>query len=98
MDIKQLYKQGNKLILLIKGTDPAFVNTLRRIMVSELPTMAIRRVTFVKNNSALFDEILAHRLGLLPLITDLSTYELSEKCSCKGAGCAKCQLVITLKT
>ena len=97
MDIKQLYKQGNKLILLIKGTDPAFVNTLRRIMVSELPTMAIRRVTFVKNNSALFDEILAHRLGLLPLITDLSTYELSEKCSCKGAGCAKCQMVITLK-
>lgn len=97
MDIKLLNKQGNKIIFLIKGTDPAFVNTLRRVMLTEVPTMTIRRVTFVKNNSALFDEILAHRLGLLPLVTDLNSYILPEKCTCKGAGCAKCQLVITLK-
>ncbi len=97
MDLKLLNKQGNKFIFLIKDTDPAFVNTLRRIMVSEVPTMAIRRVTFLKNSSALFDEIIAHRLGMLPLLTDLSSYELPEKCSCKGAGCAKCQSVITLK-
>ena len=97
MDIKPLNKQGNKLTFLIKDTTPAFVNSLRRIMTVEVPTMAIRRVTFVKNNSALFDEVLGHRLGMVPLVTDLSSYVLSEKCSCKGTGCAKCQLIITLK-
>ncbi len=96
MDIKTLHKKENKLTFLIKGTNPAFVNTLRRIITSEVPTIAIRRVTFVKNNSALFDEIIAHRLGMVPLVTDLD-YVLPEKCSCKGSGCAKCQVVITLK-
>lgn len=66
-------------------------------MVSELPTLAITKVTFTKNSSALFDEIIAHRLGMLPLITDLETYVLPDKCNCKGKGCAKCQLIITLK-
>ena len=97
MDIKPITKQGNKLTFLLKDSNPAFANTLRRIMISEVPTMAIKRVTFVKNNSALFDEFLAHRLGMLPIITDLSSYVQSDKCSCKGAGCAKCQLIITLK-
>ena len=97
MDIKLLNKEGNKLTFLIKDTNPSFVNTLRRVMVSEVPTLAIRKVTFTKNSSALFDEIIAHRLGMLPLLTDLNSYVLPEKCTCKGQGCAKCQVIITLK-
>lgn len=97
MDLKLLNKQGNKLTFLIKDTNAAFVNTLRRVMTSEVPTLAIKNVTFVKNNSALFDEVVAHRLGMLPLVTDLDSYVLKEKCTCKGAGCAKCQVSITLK-
>ncbi len=97
MDLKLLKKEENKLIFLIKGTNHSFVNTLRRVMTTEVPTMAIRKVNFVKNNSALFDEMIAHRLGMLPLITDLSSYVLQENCTCKNAGCAKCQVAITLK-
>ena len=97
MDIKLIRKQDNKLVFLLKDTDAVFANALRRIMIAELPTLAIKKVTFVKNSSALFDEIVAHRLGLLPLITDLDSYVLPEKCSCKGAGCAKCQVTFTLK-
>ena len=97
MDLKLISKQENKLIFLIKDTTPSFVNTLRRAMISEVPTMAVKKVTFTRNSSALFDEILAHRLGLLPLTTDLDSYVLPEKCTCKGAGCAKCQIAITLK-
>jgi len=96
MEIKVLDKKDNTLALHIKNTDDVFINTLRRIIISEVPTLAIKNVKFIKNNSALFDEIIAHRMGLLPLKADLETYNLPEECSCKGVGCAKCQVIITL--
>jgi len=58
--------------------------------------MAIDEVTFIENGSALYDEIIANRLGLIPLETDLESYFEKSKCKCKGAGCARCQLTLTL--
>jgi DNA-directed RNA polymerase subunit D len=98
MDIKILTKEDNKTSFLIKGTDTAFVNTLRRTIIDEVPTMAIEDVEFKSNDSVLYDEILAHRLGLVPLKTDLKGYNLPNKCTCKGEGCAKCQVILSLKT
>ena len=97
MEIKLLKKQENKLTILVKDTDHTFVNTLRRTITSEVPTIAIKKVSFIKNSSALFDEIISHRLGLMPLTTDAESYNFTNKCTCKGAGCAKCQLTLTLK-
>lgn len=96
MEIKVLQQKDNMLVLNIKNTDEVFVNTLRRTIITEVPTLAVKTVKFIKNSSALFDEIIAHRLGLLSLTTDLKTYNLPEECTCKGAGCAKCQVIITL--
>ena len=45
-------------------------NTLRRIMIAEVPTMAIEHVFIVNNTSIIQDEVLAHRLGLVPLAVD----------------------------
>jgi DNA-directed RNA polymerase subunit D len=97
MNIKVLEKKDNKLSFVLKDATPAFANALRRIMTVEVPVLAVRKVTFVKNSSALFDEMIAHRLGLVPLTTDLENYTLPSECSCKGAGCAKCQVAMTLK-
>ncbi|MDO8480658.1 MAG: DNA-directed RNA polymerase subunit D [Nanoarchaeota archaeon] len=69
-------KDGLIVKLLIKGTTPAFVNSLRRAIVEEVPTLAIEDVEFRKNNSILYDEIIAHRLGLVPLKTDLKGYRM----------------------
>lgn len=90
-------KEEGKLSFILKDADVAFANALRRVIVEEVPTMAIEDVEFRKNSSILYDEIIAHRLGLIPFKTDLKSYNLPENCKCKGKGCARCQLKMTLK-
>ncbi len=97
MKVQALEKKKDSLTLSIAGASPGFINALRRIILSEVPTMAIDVVEFKKNNTGLYDEIIAHRLGLLVLKTDLKHYNLPEECSCGGVGCAKCQVRLTLK-
>ncbi|MFH1592738.1 MAG: DNA-directed RNA polymerase subunit D [Candidatus Woesearchaeota archaeon] len=79
MDIKLLSKDKNKVSLRIKGTDEVFLNTLRRLIIEEVPTLAIEDVNFIDNSSALYDEMMALRLGLIPLKTDLKSYVLPEE-------------------
>lgn len=97
MNIKLLDKSENKISFLIDGIEPYAANALRRTIIEEVPVLAIDEVEFKDNGSVLYDEIIAHRLGLIPFKTDLKTYELPDKCSCKGEGCAKCQLKMNLK-
>lgn len=52
------------------GIDPPFANAFRRILLSEVPTVAISQVTMWQNTGVIHDENLAHRLGLLPLRFD----------------------------
>lgn len=90
-------KKHNRATFLIKGATPAFANMLRKTIVDEVPTLAIEDVEIRKNSSVLYDEIVAHRLGLVPLVTDLDAYNMPEDCTCKGEGCSKCQLQFSLK-
>ena len=64
-------------------TDLAVANALRRIMISEVPTMTIDLVEVKENTSALHDEFLAHRLGLVPLVSEhIDSFLTSEECAC----------------
>ena len=90
-------EKKNRLIFSLKGSDTAYANTLRRIMGFEVPVMAIEDVEFRKNSSILYDEVIAHRLGLVPLSTDLKSYNMMSECKCKGAGCASCTVKLILK-
>ena len=47
----------------IRGIDPAMSNTLRRIMIAEVPQMAFDRILIYNNTTLIQDEVLAHRLG-----------------------------------
>ena len=80
----------------LSGASPAFANAFRRARIGEVPTLAIEDVRIYDNTSALFDEMLAHRLGLIPIKTDLLTYTTQEKCTCGGAGCPGCTVTFTL--
>lgn len=90
-------RKKNKLTFLIKGSTEVFANAIRRLVVEEVPTLAVEEVEVKDNSSALYDEMLALRLGLLPISTDLKSYRFKESCSCQSTGCAQCELKITLK-
>ncbi len=82
---------------LIEGVDTAFVNSLRRAMVAEVPTMTIDDIFYFDNSSLVPDEILANRIGFTPLKTDLDSYVLPEDCDCGAElGCPKCRAVLTM--
>jgi len=97
VEIEVLEKDDKNMRLLIRGVDVPFVNALRRIAIAEVPCMAIDEVVIIENSSILQDEIIAHRLGLIPLKTDLDAYNLPEECPCKSEfGCNLCRVTLTL--
>ena len=94
--LKEEKKRG-VLKFLLKGSNEVFANTIRRLIIEEVPTLAVEDIEVKDNSSALFDEMLALRIGLIPIKTDLKSYNFKEKCKCEGVGCAQCELKITLK-
>ena len=53
----------------IDDTSVNFVNAIRRIATNSIKSIAIDSVTFYENSSAIFDEYIAHRIGLVPILT-----------------------------
>lgn len=96
MKLQILKKTDTKLDFVLEGADNAFANALRRIMMSEIPTMAIETVDMEDNTSGLFDEALVQRLGLIPLAFDKKLYNLKNECKCDGKGCSRCQVTLAL--
>jgi DNA-directed RNA polymerase subunit D len=97
MEVRVVDKTDFTARLIIEGVDVPFMNALRRIILAEVPSMAIDEIVVLENSSILHDEILAHRLGLIPLKTDLDSYNLPEECSCKSEfGCNLCRVTLML--
>jgi DNA-directed RNA polymerase subunit D len=88
---------GNEMEFILSGANPAFANAIRRAAMREVPVMAIDEVEFKTNESAMYDEVLAHRLALTPLRTPLKGYVLPSECSCRDGRCSKCSVSLTLK-
>src|SRR5437773_12394979 len=91
MDIKLLTKEQDTIRFVLSDVSPAFANALRRIILAEVPVMAIEDVMILENSSVMYDEILALRLVLIPIRTDHS-YNLPEECTRKRElGCEQCR-------
>jgi len=98
MQVEVLGRDKESIRFVIREASPAFANALRRAMIAEVPTMAVEDVMIIENSSVLYDEMLSHRLGLIPLTTDLDSYVLPEECDCKSElGCNRCRAALTLE-
>merc|ERR1712099_91993 len=69
------YMNNKKLEFDFSGIDSSIANALRRSMISEVPTMAIENVFILNNSSVIHDEMLAHRLGLVPITADPKKFD-----------------------
>lgn len=94
MHIKILENDERSMKFILES-DVAFANALRRIAMNEVPTMAIEFVDFYENSSGLFDEVIAHRLGSIPLVFP-DRYNLKDECRCTR-GCSNCQVSFSLE-
>lgn len=97
MKVTVLEKTEDTLKLHVEGVRPGLMNTLRRIIIAETPAMAIEEVVILENQSPVFDEIIAHRLGLVPLKTNYDQYVSPDECTCEGVGCHLCQAGFTME-
>ncbi len=92
MKVRILSKKQDRIDFVLEDSTPAFANALRRAMISEIPTLAVQHVDFNDNGSVMFDEVLAHRLGLIPIVFDPGKLNLPAECKCEGKGCSLCQV------
>ena len=75
----QIINQGEqKISVKLQGMPLQYANALRRICLNGVPIFAIDTVDILENSSILADEGIAHRLGLIPLKTELSAIETSS--------------------
>ncbi|GBG24032.1 DNA-directed RNA polymerases I and III subunit rpac1 [Hondaea fermentalgiana] len=54
----------------LRNTDPAIANALRRIMIAEVETVAVDQIGMMQNTSIIPDEVLVHRVAMVPLAVD----------------------------
>jgi DNA-directed RNA polymerase subunit D len=82
IQIKSYDKKARKLSF-VTDMNTNLANAIRRSAL-EIPIIAIDEVTISKNDSALYDEIIAHRLGLIPIKTEKSSKEIKFRLKAKG--------------
>lgn len=95
--VRELKKDRVNFVL--ENVDLAFANSLRRVMIADLPTVAIDLVDFEVNTTVLPDEFIAHRMGMIPLVSTEadSVIRYNRECTCLTADwCQNCAIELSL--
>jgi len=113
MKIERVKLSEDKAEIIFSDVEPHLLNAFRRALIADVPKLAIDKVEIhlgaisdengktYESTTPLFDEIIAQRLGLIPVPTDgdaLLEGHLKPiaECDCDGAGCPNCQVMYSL--
>jgi DNA-directed RNA polymerase subunit D len=97
LSIEILQKEDERIVIKFSSVPRQYINAIRRLSISEVPTLSIDDVVILENSSVMHDEAIAHRLGLIPLRTDLKRFVMPHDCDCKSTlGCSKCRVLLVL--
>lgn len=93
MTIEPMSCSDSEMVVRVKGVDAPLINALRRTMLDDVPTMAIDKVTMYQNTSVLNDEVLVHRLGLIPISANPDLFiSKRDDCGFNNENCVKFKL------
>merc|ERR1719204_2158133 len=96
VEVEILELKEQEIVFQLTNCHLSVANALRRVMIAEVPTMALDFADIEKNSSVLHDEFLAHRLGLIPLSSvRVEEFEYARDCECDG-NCDKCSVEFEL--
>ena len=108
MQIEVVEMEDRRAEFILRDSSPAMANALRRTMLQDIPKMAIDKVEFhlgpimqddkeFESVTSLFDEVVAHRLGLIPVPTEYGMFTFQGQCpDCHGEGCPHCTIMYSL--
>jgi len=94
-----LEEERDRFRVLIEGYPLPLVNAVRRMCYIGVPVMAVDYVEVFENNTVLYDEIIAHRLAMVPLTSEeaLEKYGKPEECRDVELGDPRCYAVLRLE-
>ena len=75
MEIQIKSQSDDEIVFIVRDAEVPFINAISRCAMVNVPKIAIEDVNIIRNDSAMFNEVLAHRLGLTPLVSDLDALE-----------------------
>ncbi|MEB3787741.1 MAG: DNA-directed RNA polymerase subunit D [Desulfurococcales archaeon] len=84
MPVRVTSLDDRRISLVLEGYSLAFANALRRLALSDVPSMAVDFALFYDNSTSIYDEIIAHRLGLTVLSSDEAIHKYRPPEECKG--------------
>ncbi|HEV2165854.1 MAG TPA: DNA-directed RNA polymerase subunit D, partial [Thermoplasmata archaeon] len=109
LELKITELAPRSLTVELVGASASQTNAIRRTLLADVPKLAIDDVEFhlgpirdetsgkdYDSSTSMFDEAVALRLGLLPIPTDLGQFRRKSECTCKGEGCAHCQVMYSI--
>lgn len=98
MAVELLESDDKSMKVEFRGVPLAVANAIRRLIISEVPTMAVEEVLVIENTSGMTNEILTHRISLIPFVSDIDHHVPPDECTCGSKlGCERCVVRYVLK-
>jgi len=98
VSVKVLEEDEKSIRVELSGTPLAVANAIRRFTINEVPTMAVEEILIIENSSSMPNDVLAHRISLIPFKSDIDRYVPPEECDCGSRlGCDRCAVRYILR-